>query len=216
MKCLILQHDKYYTIQSGKMIETTLEYINAFDSSILEANRGLLRQCNPLRLVFLDSASFKNVIYQITNHNAFALFDITNIDMDNIKLKSEHKMIVSQDLKIWDNYYDGSMQSRIDIIDFRNEIDNLKKYVRIQSKPNDFIEKKYNYILMQLNSGEDFDRLCETLYADYKRFDFEANIVYSSGIDKTISITPNFNTKEIIIKVLPRDNIINQDSLGEW
>ena len=216
MRCLILQHDKYYTIQSGKLVETTLTYSNSFDSSILESNRGLLRQCNPLRLVFLDAASYSNISFSVNNYNAFVLFDITGIDMDNIKLKSEHKMLVSQDLKTWDNYYDGSMQSRIDIINFHNEIDNLKKYVRVQSKPNDFINKKYNYILMQLNSGESFDRICETLYADYKRFDFESDVVYGSGIDKKIRVTPTFNTKEIIVKVLPTNNIINHDSLGAW
>ena len=217
-KMLLLKNERdYYKVKSGVITKVEYNIYNTFEiSEMTEADKELIERIAPCRFVFFEQQEYKNINFDLNNNNSFVLFDLTNINMDNIKLKSDHKMIVSQDLKIWENYYDGVMQSRIDIVSFANEIDNLKKYIKIQSKPNDFINKKYNYILMQLNSGESFDRLCETLYADYKRFDFEANIVYSSGVDKTISITPTFNTEEIIIKVLPRDNIINQDSLGGW
>jgi hypothetical protein len=219
-KMLMLVNDsRYYTISGGNVVETTFNSRNAFiASNLLTIDKSEL--ITPFKFVIFkdinDLNNYKSIKWKINNHNSFVLFDLSTVDMDNIKLKSDHLMLVSQDLKTWDNYYDGKMQSRINIANFANEIDNLKKYINAQSKPNDFIEKKYNYMLMQLNSGENFDRICETLYADYKRFDFESDIVYGSGIEKTIKVTPTFNTDEVIVKILPKDNIINTDSLGEW
>jgi hypothetical protein len=215
---MLINEKDYYTIKSGEVIKTDYSLNNCFVADdFIGLDKSKL--ITPFKFVLFkdtnDLNNYKTIKWKITNHNSFVLFDLSTIDMDNIKLKSDHLMLVSQDLKTWDNYYDGKMQSRINIANFANEIDNLKKYINVQSKPNDFIEKKYNYILMRLNSGESFDRLCETLYADYKRFDFESTVVYSSGIDKTIKVTPTFNANEIIVKILPKDSIVNKDSLGE-
>jgi len=217
-RALILVNEKdYYTIKNGSISKVDCNINQAFEIvDLTEADKTLIRKYTPCRFVLFESQDCKTLNFDLNNHNSFVLIDVTSVNMDNIKLKSNHKMLVSQDLKIWYNYYDGKASSTVAIREFNDEIDSLKKYLRLQSKLIDFIDKKYNYILMQLNSNENFDRVCETLYADYKRFNFETNIVYSSGIDKTISVTPNFNTEEVIIKILPKDNIVNQDSLGEW
>lgn len=220
IKMLILVNDsEYYTLDSYQnLVKANYDIHNAFTKfEFANIDLNKFKEYTPFKFVLFEdkdhSNNYKTLNYYINNFNAFILLKTESLNLRNIKFKIPHKMLVSDDLKTWYNYYDEKV-SNIHIDDYEAGINRLKKYIRENSKAIDHIDKSYKYILLQLNSGETLNKLYEIIEANYKRID--PDIVKNTGAARKISITVPVNTSEIIVKLLSKDSIIIQDSIGEW
>lgn len=209
---LIVIDGEYYTINNdGKIIKTALNINNAFTiDSLTKINKNELKK--PLKLIMLQPLTDSNIYNSIelnTNFiNQCVLVNATDITMSDIKLKSDHKMLVSDDLKTWYNYYDEEVASTITIDIFNDDINNLKHYLINESKFINYINKKFNYILIGLNIDDPLDAIYENIKAGYKLADSQTDVKVISSDNCTIEITTAFDTNEMLIYLLC-DNKMN-------
>lgn len=197
MNCLIYSDLRYFNIVNNTLNETTLSYDNSFDTSLLESLKGELKQCSPFKLILFNSNLSSSITYPLTGDNAFLLINLSDIDYENIKLTTTHQMVVSDDLKLWNNYYDSSNHNSIYMETYDDRY--IKDYVRDKAKYIKYIDKRYNYILIKLNPGETFAMLFEEVEVLYKKMDLDVN-VYTGTVNKTtVTIPTNVNIKSVFI-----------------
>jgi len=212
MNCLIYSGNKYFGIENNELNETTLNIENAFDSCLLDSLRDELKAYAPFKIILFNSNKNKIMGYKINSSNAFILINLTNINHENIQFENKHKMLVSNDLKIWDNYYDSN---NCNSIYFENYDDRyIKEYVNSKCKYVNYISKSYNYILLRLNDEESLNKLFQNILGEYKRIDCDTN--FNIGTINQVTITFPEEYSQVIIKKTKsvEKNIIIKDSIA--
>lgn len=214
MNCLIYAGNRYFSIVNNKLNETTLDLNNAFDSSLLESLRDELKAYAPFKIVLFSTNKMKSIEYDINSSNSFILINITNIKHYDIHFQDNHKMLVSNDLKTWYNYYDSNNFNSIYLETYNDRY--FKDYVNNKCKYINNISKNYNYIFLKLNDGELINKLFENISAEYKRIDLDAN--FNTGTVNQVTITfPTEYSKVLIKKTKSLEgNIIVKDSIGTF
>ncbi|AGF59610.1 hypothetical protein B0P06_006116 [Clostridium saccharoperbutylacetonicum] len=212
MNCLIYSGNKYFGIENNELAETTLNIENAFDSSLLDSLRDELKAYAPFKIVLFNANKNKSMVYKINSSNAFILINLTNIKHENIQFENKHKMLVSNDLKNWDNYYDSN---NCDSRYFENYSDRyIKDYVNSKCKYINYISKNYSYILLKLNDGELLNKLFENILGEYKRIDYDTN--FNTGAINQVTVTFPEKYSQVLIKKTKsvERNTIIKDSIA--
>ncbi|OOM44815.1 hypothetical protein CLBKI_51580 [Clostridium beijerinckii] len=121
-------------------------------------------------------------------------------------------MLVSNDLKNWDNYYDSN---NCDSRYFENYSDRyIKDYVNSKCKYINYISKNYSYILLKLNDGELLNKLFENILGEYKRIDYDTN--FNTGAINQVTVTFPEKYSQVLIKKTKsvERNTIIKDSIA--
>ncbi len=212
MNCLIYSGNKYFTILNNKLNESTLDFNNAFDSSLLETLRDELKAYAPFKIVLFTSDKNKSMEYSANSSNAFILINLTNINHNDIQFKDNHKMLVSNDLKTWYNYYDSNNFNSIYLDKYDGRY--FKAYVNNKCKYINCISNNYNYILLRLNDKELINKLFENISGEYKRIDYDTN--FNTGAINQVNITFPDEYSEVIIKKTKsvESNVVIKDSMA--
>jgi len=212
MNCLIYSGNKYFGIENNKLNETTLNIENSFDSSLLESLRDELKEYAPFKIILFNSSKNKSMGYKINCSNAFIIINLTNINHQNIQFENKHKMLVSNDLKIWDNYCDSNNCNSIYLENYDDRY--IKDYVNSKCKYINCISKNYNYILLRLNDGELLNKLLKNILGEYKRIDCDTN--FNTGIVNQVTVTFLEEYSQVLIKKTKsvEKNIIIKDSMA--
>jgi|GEM_PF-5407257 len=214
IRAMIQFNNKYYTISNNQLIEADLKIENSFYIQYIKNfDMDVLKRYSPFRFVLFSKNKNKHTNIRLPlNHNyAFILINLSNINHNDIRLDSPHKILVSDDLKTWNNYYNADNYNSIYLENYDARY--LKYYIDEKGKYIDYVNKNYNYILLKLNKGENFFRLLETVHADYKKIDLDTN--FKTGITNQVQITASYDSDELIVrktKSIP-ENIIIEDSL---
>lgn len=196
LRVMMLLENKYYTIKDDEIIEADLDIKNSCTTYDMEGiDKQKINSYCPFKLVIFETNKYKNITYPLTGDNAFLLINLSDIDYANIKLTTSHKMIVSDDLKLWNNYYDSSNHNSIYMETYDDRY--IKDYVRDKAKYIKYIDKKYNYILIKLNFGETFTMLFEEIEVLYKKMDLDVNVL-TGTVNKTTLVVPT-NVKSVLV-----------------
>lgn len=196
IRVLLSRNSKYYNIINDEIFETTFDSSNSFDIGNLDRiDNSVLIQYLPFKLVLFDTKKYKSIDFSIKG-NAFILINLSNIKYKNINLDYSHKMLVSNDLKTWNNYYDDKNYNSLYVEDYNSYY--IRKYIKDSCKYITLINKDYNYILLELNDNEKFNRLLESIYIDYKKVD--CNVEFTTGSINQTSITIPNHVTELIVK----------------
>lgn len=213
IRAMIQCNNKYYTISSTELIEADLKIENSFYiQHIKNFDRDVLKRYSPFKIVLFSRDKNKNIRIPMNANYAFILINLNNVNHNDIRLDSAHKMLVSDDLKTWYNYYNADNYDSIYLETYDDKY--LKYYINNKCKYIDNVNKNYNYVLLKLNQGENFYRLLESIYSNYKRVDLDTS--FKTGTTNQVQITVNYNTNEVIVrKIESAKNLIIKDSLGE-
>jgi hypothetical protein len=196
-KIIILANDgKYYTYYNGALKETTLEYHKAFSIGYMEFVNNL-KDLSPFKIILITSKEYSTFNLPINNHS-FILINVSNYSYKNIQMNGKHKMLFSNDLKTWYNYYDSKNYNKL----VTDKVDDyfLRDYVMKNCKYIDMIEERYNFIYLHLEDGEVFDGFTEDIIVPFKKVDLKVDMKCGSGSKATV-IVPEHVTSIVIKKL---------------
>ncbi|AGF59620.1 hypothetical protein B0P06_006105 [Clostridium saccharoperbutylacetonicum] len=209
-KMFVLSDDGIcYSCYNGTLIKTEMKYENGFNIEDFEFINDL-HSLSPFKIVFLTLREYSSANIPISS-NAFLLLNVLGYTYENIKTAGKHKMLFSNDLKTWFNYYDNKNYNKVYI----DNIDNyfIRDYVINNCKYIDEIDTAYKYIYIHIEDNEIFNGFTEQIIPQYKKVDIPVNIQCGSESKATI-VVPEHVTNLVVKKLTcGKENII-KDTMG--
>ena len=204
IKMFILSSDGIcYSYYNGTLIKTSMKYENGF-------NIEDLHSFYPFKIVFLTLREYSSANIPISS-NAFLLLNLSDYTYENIKTTGKHKMMFSNDLKTWFNYYDNKNYNKVYI----DNIDNyfIRDYVINNCKYIDEIDTAYKYIYIHIEDNEIFNGFKEEIIPQFKNVDIPVNIQCGSESKATIVI-PEHVTNLVVKKLTCGKETLIKDTMG--